>query len=439
MSELKYLSGFGNEHVTEAVSGALPPGQNNPQRAPLGLYAEQLSGTAFTRPRRENQRTWLYRIRPSVVHGRYRLHAPNEADRRVVSGPLEGPPPDPNQMRWDPLPLPEAPTDWVDGLVTLAVNGDAGAMAGCSVHLYAANRSMVDRCFASADGHLLFVPQLGRHRIWTECGPMDVAPGEIAVVPRGFKLRVEAPDGAIRGWVCENHGAAFELPSLGPIGANGLASPRHFLSPVATYEGSAGAARPCEVVTKFQGRLWTAPLPATPFDVVAWWGNYAPYKYELALFNTMNTVSFDHPDPSIFTVLTSPTDTPGRANLDFVIFPPRWMVAEHTFRPPYYHRNIMSELMGLVTGVYDAKEAGAGGFMPGGSSLHNCMTAHGPDAATYAKAAAAELAPERYGDTLAFMFESCLPFQVTRFGHDGGLLQADYLECWQGLVASFTL
>ncbi len=428
MDDAGYLSGYGNTLSSEALSGALPRSQSSPQRAPYGLYAEQLSGTAFTRPRGENLRTWMYRIQPSVVQGRYEpLATP-----RLLSPPLAGPPPDPNAMRWDPLPIPDAPTDFVDGLVTFAVNGDVRAASGCSVHLFAANRSMERRCFTSADGHLLLVAQLGRLAIRTELGDLDVRPGEIALLPRGLKFSIRLPDGVGRGWVCENHGAPWRLPDRGPIGANSLANERHFLAPRARYEEDDGD---WELVARFCGATWSAPLRGSPFDVVAWTGNYAPFKYDLALFQAVNTVDFDHPDPSIFTVLTSPTDTPGRANADFVIFPPRWMVGEHTFRPPYYHRNVMSEFMGLVTGVYDAKEGG--GFVPGGSSLHNCMTPHGPDAATSAKASIAPLEPHKLEGTLAFMFESCLPFQVTEHALHGGLLQVDYQRCWQDLPRAF--
>ena len=428
--ELQYLPGFGNEHVTEAAPGALPVDQNSPQRPALGLYAEQLSGSAFTMPRAQNLRSWLYRVQPSVVQGRYsRVEHPG----LVPAPPLSGPPPDPNPMRWDPVPLPATPTDFVDGLVTLAVAGDLAAQQGCSVHLYAANTSMGRRCFYSADGHLLLVPQQGRLRVRTELGVLEVAPGEIVMVPRGMKMHVALRDGAARGYVCENHGAPFVLPDLGPIGSNGLANPRHFLSPVAAFEVERAT---WEIVARFHGGTWRAELDHSPFDVVAWAGNYAPYKYDLARFQAINTVGFDHPDPSIFTVLTSPTATPGLANIDFVIFPPRWMVAEHTFRPPYYHRNVMSELMGLVRGVYDAKEGG--GFVPGGASLHNCMSAHGPDAASWRQATDAELEPTYLGDTLAFMFETSLPFQVTRFAVEGGLLQADYQDCWAGLASRFT-
>jgi homogentisate 1,2-dioxygenase len=416
------LSGFGNEHATEAVKGALPVGRNSPQKAPFGLYAEQLSGTAFTAPRSENRRSWLYRLRPSAGHGKYEplAHA------WLRSGPFEEVPASPNRLRWGAQPIPKEPTDFVDGLFTLGGNGSPAVGAGASIHLYAANRSMVDRVFFDADGELLFVPQQGALRFVTEMGILDVAPGEMAVVPRGMRFRVEV-SGDVRGYVCENHGAPFRLPELGPIGSNGLANARDFLSPIAAYED---VERPTRVTQKFQGRLWETTLDHSPLDVVAWHGNLAPYKYDLARFNTIGTVSFDHPDPSIFTVLTSPSDTPGTANCDFVIFPPRWMVAEQTFRPPWFHRNVMSELMGLVHGVYDAK---AEGFVPGGASLHNCMSAHGPDRETYDRAVSADLAPHKIDGTLAFMFETRWVISPTRAAMESPVLQKDYDACWANL------
>lgn len=427
MPEMQYLSGLGNEFSTEAVAGALPREQNSPQRAPLGLYAEQLSGSAFTAPRALNRRSWLYRIRPSVTH-----HPFEPAESRLLRGaPLDEAPATPNQLRWDPVDIPSEPTDFVDGLITIAVNGDCSMGNGIAVHVYVTNRIMNGRFFYDADGELLIVPQLGRLRIATELGLLDVAPGEICVVPRGVKFRVDPLDGTARGYVCENYGALLRLPDLGPIGSNGLANPRHFLTPVAAFEDVEGD---FELVAKFLGKLWAAKIGHSPLDVVAWHGNYAPYKYDLALFNTINTVSFDHPDPSIFTVLTAPSELAGTANVDFVIFPPRWMVAEHTFRPPYFHRNFMNEYMGLIHGEYDAK---AEGFVPGGASLHNCMSAHGPDAETYQRAGEAKLEPKYQGDTLAFMFETRFVLRPTRYAMESPHLQRDYFECWQDLKKHF--
>jgi homogentisate 1,2-dioxygenase len=422
-----YQSGFNNEFATEALAGALPEGRNAPQRVKFGLYAEQFSGSAFTVPRAMQKRSWLYRIRPSASHEPF---AP--ADPRLVRGtPFDEVPVGPNQLRWDPLPIPADPADFVDGLVTMAGNGDSTMNAGVGIHHYAANRSMEGRYFYDADGELLVVPERGAVVFRTELGVVEVQPGEICVIPRGTKFRVELREREARGYVCENFGAPFRLPDLGPIGSNGLANPRDFLTPVAAYEDVEGD---FELVAKFGGRLWSAKIGHSPLDVVAWHGNYAPYKYDLARFNTINTVSFDHPDPSIFTVLTSPSEVPGTANCDFVIFPPRWMVAEDTFRPPYFHRNVMNEYMGLVFGTYDAK---AEGFVPGGASLHNCMSGHGPDSTTCEAASAAKLEPKYLGDTLAFMFETRFVIRPTRFAMEGGLLQRDYWRCWQGIPRNF--
>jgi homogentisate 1,2-dioxygenase len=427
--EFRYSSGFGNEFATEAVEGALPAGRNSPQQAPLGLYAEQLSGTAFTQPRGVNRRSWVYRILPSAKHPAF-----SRIDNKNLKGtPFDELEPNPNRLRWDPLPLPREDTsqDFIDGLFTVGGNGDVKTRAGIAVHLYAANRSMRDRYFVDSDGELLLVPELGAVIVHTELGPMRVSPGEIAVVPRGIRFKVELTDAFARGYVCENFGANFTLPERGPIGANGLANERDFLAPHAAFEERNHTV---QVVNKFGGNLWAADYDHSPLDVVAWHGNYAPYKYDTANYMVIGTISHDHPDPSIFTVLTSPTDTPGLANCDFVIFAPRWLVGENTFRPPWFHRNIMSEYMGLVTGEYDAK---AEGFVPGGGSLHNTYTSHGPDADTYAKASTAELKPQKLEGTLAFMFESRWTILPARQAMEATFRQRDYDAVWSGLTRNF--
>ncbi|MFD4479019.1 homogentisate 1,2-dioxygenase [Streptomyces sp. NPDC058471] len=423
---LTYLSGFGNEHSSEAVPGALPHGRNSPQRAPLGLYAEQLSGTAFTEPRAHNRRSWLYRIRPSAAH---------PAFTRVDNGTIRTAPftqdADPNRLRWNPLPEPAPGTDFLAGLWTLGGNGDATQRTGMAVHLYHANSSMTDRVFSDADGELLVVPERGGLLLRTEFGLLRAEPGEVALIPRGVRFRVELLDGTARGYVCENYGAVFQLPDLGPIGANGLANARDFRAPVAAYEDDD---RPVEVVNKFCGNLWQATYGHSPLDVVAWHGNHVPYVYDLRRFNVIGTISYDHPDPSIFTVLTSPSDTPGLAGVDFVVFAPRWLVGEDTFRPPYFHRNVMSEYMGLIEGAYDAK---AEGFVPGGGSLHNMMSAHGPDRDTFDKASAAELKPQKIDDGLAFMFETRWPVTATEQAAQASHLQRGYDDVWEGLERHF--
>jgi homogentisate 1,2-dioxygenase len=427
VAQAGYMSGFGNEFATEALPGALPAGQNSPQRCPYGLYAEQLSGTAFTAPRGANRRSWLYRIRPSAVHRPFK-----RIDDGWLTNDFAAADTPPNQLRWDPLPFPRTATDFVDGLVTFAGNGDPYAQQGCGIHLYAANYSMNDRVFYDADGELLIVPQQGRVRFETELGVLDAEPQEIVVIPRGVRFRVELLEDTARGYICENFGAPLRLPDLGPIGSNGLANPRDFLAPVAAYEDRS---EPFELVAKFMGHLWVAEMDHSPLDVVAWHGNYAPYKYDLRRFNTIGSISFDHPDPSIFLVLQSVSDTPGVDMIDFVVFPPRILAMEHTFRPPWFHRNVASEFMGLIHGAYDAK---AEGFVPGGASLHNCMTAHGPDAESFAKAAAADTTKPHYiRDTMAFMFETRNVIRPTRFALETSQLQAEYFECWQGLKKNF--
>ena len=422
-----YQSGFGNEFATEAIEGTLPTGRNSPQRVAHGLYAEQLSGTAFTAPRHANRRSWLYRIRPAAMHGTF---APFEQPRfhnAFGDGPVT-----PDQLRWSPLPLPQAPTDFIEGLYTMAGNGSAAAQHGVGIHLYAANRDMHGRWFHDADGELLIVPQQGGLHIETELGVLDVVPHEIAVIPRGIRFRVALPDGAALGYVCENFGVLLKLPDLGPIGSNGLANPRDFLAPNAAYEDVDGA---FELIAKFQGHLWRAPMDHSPCDVVGWHGNYAPYKYDLRRHNTIGSISHDHPDPSIFLVLHSPGEHEGVSNMDFVIFPPRVLVMQDTFRPPWFHRNVASEFMGLIHGAYDAK---AEGFAPGGCSLHNSFTGHGPDAATFEKASTSDTSkPDYIKDTMAFMFETRAVIQPTAQALAAPHRQRDYQACWTGLRKHF--
>ena len=419
-TDLRYMSGFGGHFESEAVEGALPKGRNSPQRPAFGLYAEQLSGSAFTAPRHENRRSWLYRLRPTADH---RPFAPYGGARLLSSAPAEGPLA-PNRLRWSPPSDLPGGTDFVDGLATMLVARQPEDLEGCAVHLYHAQRSMDSRVFVDADGEFLIIPQEGAIELQTELGRIEAGPGDIAVIPRGLKFRVRLLDGEARGYVAENYGLPFRLPDLGPIGSNGLANPRDFEVPVAAFEDRD---EPTEVVQKYLGRLWTTTLDHSPLDVVAWHGNYAPFRYDLSRFNTLGTVSFDHPDPSIFTVLTSPSNVHGRANADFVIFPPRWMVAEDTFRPPWFHRNVMSEAMGLVYGAYDAK---AEGFAPGGLSLHNLMSGHGPDLDSWQKASEAELKPAKIENTLAFMVETCWPYRPTQWAIEHA--QHDYDLAWAG-------
>ncbi len=426
---LGYMTGFGNSFETEALEGTLPVGRNSPQRIAHGLYAEQLSGSPFTAPQATNQRSWLYRIAPSVKHsGRFREvssgHIRTAPAREESALPI-------GQLRWNPMPLPEAAHSFVSGLITITTAGDAEAQNGMAAHVALVTRSMSQEYFFNADGELLVVAQHNSLRFRTEFGVIEIGPGEICVIPRGIVFCVELVDGPARAYVCENYGGAFTLPDRGPIGANCLANPRDFKTPVAAYEDKV---EPSRLIVKWGGALYETTIPASPLDVVAWHGNYAPYKYDLRHFSPVGAILFDHPDPSIFTVLTAPSETPGTANVDFVIFPERWAVAENTFRPPWYHRNIMSEFMGLIYGVYDAKPEG---FTPGGYSLHNTMLPHGPDAAAFEHASMVDLKPVKLTGTMAFMFETRFPQRVTRFAAEHATLQPDYVDCWSGLERRF--
>jgi homogentisate 1,2-dioxygenase len=425
---LRYMSGFGNSFETEALPGALPVGRNSPQKCAYGLYAEQISGSPFTAPRASNERSWLYRIRPSVRHSGRFSKIDGALWRTAPCHEFEMPI---GQLRWNPMPLPKDELTFIDGIRTITTAGDAATQTGIAAHVYVATQSMRNACFWNADAEMLVVLQQARLRFVTEFGIIDAEPGEIVVLPRGVKFRVELPAGPARGYICENYGGGFTLPERGPIGANCLANSRDFLTPVAAYEDQD---QPCQLTVKWGGSLWRTMLQASPFDVVAWHGNYAPYKYDLRRYSPVGAISFDHPDPSIFSVLTAPSETPGTSNVDFVIFPERWLVAENTFRPPWYHRNIMSEFMGLVYGVYDAKPEG---FVPGGISLHNCMLPHGPDAQAFEHASTTELKPVKLTGTLAFMFETRFPQRVTKYAAELDTLQTDYADCWAGLEKRF--
>ena len=424
-----YMSGFGNGFETEALPGALPVARNSPQKCPYGLYAEQLSGSPFTAPRVANERSWLYRIFPTVTH----ISDFREADAglwRTAPAPETVLPIAP--YRWDPIEIPSEPISFVEGIRTMTTAGDAGTQAGMGAHLFFATRSMVDEYFYNSDAEMLIVAQEGELRLWTEFGIIDIEPGEIAVIPRGVKMRVELKGGPARGYVCENYGGAFTLPERGPIGANCLANQRDFLTPCAAYEDREA---PSKMYTKWGGRLWVCDLERSPLDVVAWHGNYAPYKYDLRKFSPVGPILYDHADPSIFTVLTSPSETPGTANIDFVIFCDRWLVAENTFRPPWYHMNVMSEFMGLIYGVYDAKTGG--GFQPGGCSLHNTMLPHGPDVDAFEKASNTELKPHKLEGTLAFMFETRFPQQVSKYAAETPAFQKSYAGYGKKLAKHF--
>jgi homogentisate 1,2-dioxygenase len=415
-----YMPGFGNDFETEALPGALPQGMNSPQKVNYGLYGEQLSGTAFTAPSHQNERTWCYRIRPSVKHTHrfkkidlpYWKSAPH-IDPDVTSL---------GQYRWDPVPHADKALTWLTGMRTMTTAGDVNTQVGMASHIYLVTESMVDSYFYSADSELLVVPQEGRLRFCTELGVIDIEPQEVAILPRGLVYRVEVLEGPARGFVCENYGQKFDLPGRGPIGANCMANRRDFKTPVAAFEDRDA---PSTVTVKWAGQFHETKIGHSPLDVVAWHGNYAPCKYDLRTYC---------PDPSIFTVLTAPSGVEGTANIDFVLFRERWMVAEDTFRPPWYHKNVMSELMGNIHGIYDAKPKG---FIPGGMSLHNMMLPHGPDKNAFEGASNAELQAEKLENTMSFMFETRFPQHLTRFAADEAPLQDDYIDCWSDIEKKF--
>jgi len=428
-SEPAYMSGFGNDFETEVLPGALPQGMNSPQKVNYGLYGEQLSGTAFTAPGHQNERTWCYRIRPSVRHqGRFsRITLPlwKSAPHVIEDVTSLG------QYRWDPVPHSDEPLTWLTGMRTMTTAGDVNTQTGMASHVYLVTQSMQDAYFYSADGELLVVPQEGRLRFATELGVLEVGPQEIAIIPRGLVYRVEVLEGPARGFVCENYGQKFTLPGRGPIGANCMANRRDFKTPVAAYEDREV---PSTLTVKWCGQFHQCDIAQSPLDVVAWHGNYAPVKYDLRTYCPVGAILFDHPDPSIYTVLTAPSGLEGTANIDFVLFRDRWNVAENTFRPPWYHKNVMSELMGNIHGQYDAKPKG---FVPGGISLHNCMLPHGPDRAAFEAASNADLAPQKLENTMSFMFETRFPQHLTEFAARSAPLQDDYVDCWNGLDRKF--
>jgi len=425
-SALEYMSGFGNEFQSEAVAGALPQGQNSPQKCAFGLYSELVSGTVFTAPRALNRRSYLFRTRPTVAQPDFqRCELAN-----FKTPPLEFPP-YPMAMRWDPYPLELARGDFLDGMTTICGNGSPVQQSGLAIHTYCANRSMTGRAFSNADGEMLILPQHGGIRVTTEVGLLEAAPGELVLIPKGMKFRVDLLSDVARGFVCENFGHPFVLPELGLIGSNGLANACDFLTPVAHFEDSD---EPVELVHKYAGAFWSATMGHSPFNVVAWRGNWAACKFDMHRFVVLGAQMVDHPDPSIFCALTSPSHPVAGGNVDFMILPPRWLVAEHTFRPPGFHRSAVAEFLALIQGAHDTR---ASRFAPGASSLHNNWTAHGPDVATHDKGRVAELVPTKFEETLVIMLDSRFPYEIAPGGMDGPHRQLDCTSSWQGFQKRF--
>ena len=428
---MDYMSGFGNTFETESIQGALPKGQNSPQNCNFNLYAEQLSGSPFSSPLVNNERSWLYRLRPSVKHsGNYK----KIIMKNWKSGPHIGEHNLPiGQYRWDPFNLESNEINFIHGVKTITVSGDVNMHLGMSSSVYMFNVSMKNTVFTNADAEMLFIPYLGTLILFTEMGKIKIKPGEIAVLPRGITVKISTSDEISKGYICENYGSKFNLPDKGVVGANCLANARDFKVPVAAFEELDNTHTS---ILKWCGSFYETSISHSPLDVVAWHGNYAPYCYNLKDFSPIGATRFDHPDPSIYTVLTSKSEIPGNSNVDFLIFPERWSVAENTFRPPWYHKNIMSEFMGLIYGKYEARPDG---FLPGGISLHNTMLPHGPDAMTFEKATEERLKPQKIKNTLAFMFETRFPQHVTKFASKSDQLQQNYIDCWKNIQKHFKI
>jgi homogentisate 1,2-dioxygenase len=417
-------AGFCNFHESETLPGALPVDQNSPRSSPYGLYAEQLNATGFVAPREANRRSWMYRIRPSAEQGPL---APLAHER--LRGDFSGEPVEANLAGWGPLPFPASPTDFVDGLATLGGAGSPSSRRGYAVHLYAANRGMEDRCFSDADGDLLLLPEEGSLTLLTELGVLQVHPGQLALVPRGVRFSVLLGGSRARGYVGESFGRPFSLPERGPVGANGLADARHFRGPVARHEE-----RLCpgyRVTVKLGGALFEATQDHSPFDVVAWHGNHFPTVYDLAAFSPAGNARVDHIDPSIHTVLTSPLDEAGANGLDLVVFTPRWDATEHTFRPPYFHRNVATELNGIIREVASAGSP----FARGCCFLTPSFTPHGVLATGVERTLAldderADQARRSADSSLWFQFESTLPFSPTAWARTAPNRVDDWPLVW---------
>eukprot|EP00550_Attheya_septentrionalis_P011516 CAMPEP_0198303206 /NCGR_PEP_ID=MMETSP1449-20131203/56767_1 /TAXON_ID=420275 /ORGANISM="Attheya septentrionalis, Strain CCMP2084" /LENGTH=538 /DNA_ID=CAMNT_0044005693 /DNA_START=55 /DNA_END=1671 /DNA_ORIENTATION=+ len=491
--ELYYLLGFGNSFESEALPNALPRGRNNPRNVPYHLYAEQLNGTAFTSPRSCNRRTWLYRTHPSV-HGTSSPLLPpdqlshsklfkgnnddNDDDDDSVVHTIRNKPScfghcapqdltwDPNPMRWKPFSTNSSSEtaqdhDFVSGCHLLASRPEQ-----VSIYVYAFGQNMTSSSSSSSstlpqmkkklqhhlynsDGHFLIVPQGGPDlEIQTELGHLKVGHREIAVLPRGMMFSVNKgkregqDDDVARGYLLEVEEGHFQLPELGPIGSNGLVNVRDVCHPVASYDATPSTDDSQQqqqhvIWNKFGGQLFGRTQSHSPFNVVAWHGNYVPFKYDLNKFCAIGSVTYDHLDPSMYTVLTVPSHgEAGTALCDFVVFPSNRIMAtdSNTLRPPWFHRNVMTEFMGLLDGVYDAKQED--GFQPGGASLHSCMTPHGPDASSYQAAVTNPCtSPTALPPTagMAFMFETCHKLKLSPFSLSSPHRDLGYATCWDDL------
>lgn len=407
-----YLEGFGNYHHSEAFPGANPIGMNSPQKPALGLLTERISGSSFTAPRDHNLQTWLYRTVSSLSHSEYTLYGTEDSTTGHIT---------PNSYLWPSFQTSD--DDWTSQRL-LSSTGDANTKTGLAIRLYAISKDMQpNTVFSSLDGDMLIIPQAGGSLdIQTELGKLLVRPNEIAVIPRGVRHRITLPNGPTRGYICELFQGHFRLPELGPIGSCSLANQRDFQIPTAIYDGKleADIAVPNRgsdwtIISRMASKLWSCTQDHTPFDVAGWHGTFYPYKYDLGRFSILGSILFDHPDPSIFTVLTAPSNRePGTSVVDFAIIPPRWNMMEDTYWPPYYHRNTMSEFSGPI--VYDQahewhKEHS---FKPYGAQLNGTMTAHGPSKEVHQAARESDLKPKKVGmeGLTIFLLETECPMRV---------------------------
>ncbi|GAD98612.1 homogentisate 1,2-dioxygenase, putative [Paecilomyces variotii No. 5] len=389
----RYQVGFGNRFVSEAVPDTIPrDGRNLPQRANYDLYIEQLNGTTFVTCRKDMFNVWFHRIRPSCAHKALKPLEYKHDIVSVFSSQNEGVSFVPFNNEWGPLeiPLESKPTNFWQGIKTILGHGDPTLKEGVAVHQYAANLSMDKEAFVNHDGDYLFVPQQGRLDIQTELGRMMVLPGELFVIPAGLRFKVSLPDGPSRGYIQEIFGSHFELPDLGPIGSNGLALPQDFEIPVASYDLDTSS---WEIITKLAGKLYHYEQAHTPFDVVGWHGNYVPYKYEIEKLLALSS-SKDQLDPSAYTILTAKSKIPGVSITDFCAFTPKWVNSLNSWRPPYYHRTMGAEVMGMVRGEYGGS---AKTLEPGALTCDNAYVPHGETYDAWKKHAFVDLEPTLLG------------------------------------------
>ncbi|KAH9884385.1 homogentisate 1,2-dioxygenase [Xylariomycetidae sp. FL2044] len=434
----RYQIGFGNRFATEAIPGVLPQACNTPQRCKYDLISEQLNGTPFISPRATLLHAWFYRIHPSVKH-RPLKRLPKNEDLEAVFSPLN---PDveftPQDLGWDKFPHPKGADavdmiDFIDGLKTIGGHGDPTLKEGLAVHMYMANTSMPNRAFCNNDGDMLIIPQEGRLDIQTEFGRLMVRPGELVVVQAGMRFTVGLPDGPSRGYIQEIFGSHYELPELGPVGSNGMAQPRDFEIPVASFDVDLS---PWTVVVKLAGALFAYEQDHTPYDVVGWHGNYAPYKYAMEKFISSATVDRDQSDPSIYCVLTARSKIPGVSLSDFLVFTPKWCSTRNTFRPPYYHRNVATEIMGMPYGTWHGS---ATMLEPGGLTYEPSYMPHGESYERWKEATGADLQPARVGEgAMAFMMHISGHVSLTQYALQRcTTLQPIQADMWQDFKGGF--